>query len=162
MKKISYVLLIMTSVLIILTGCSTSETTIAIENYIDHVSLLNEKQEQMMLGYEKKFVFEEDWDMASQNLVDHIIPEVTAFVGDLSSIELEVEELEEVHSVYLEAHELFLSILQAYVAAIETHDEALFNDADAQIADFNSLLLQYEDELVQLASKHGIELQFEQ
>ncbi|MDF0725620.1 hypothetical protein PY093_02685 [Cytobacillus sp. S13-E01] len=132
-----------------------------INSYIEEISTLNEVQNTLLAKYEESFVQEPDNEKALTNLNQEIIPPFQSFLVNLKNIELETEEVTELHSLYIQAMELQLAVFIDFKDSLEADNDTLFDEANNKVDQVNELLDQHEKRFQALAVEYKVNLQFD-
>lgn len=91
------------------------------------------------------------------NLDENIIPKYTTFLSDLSSIELETEEIQTLNALYIEGTTLQLKAFQSLKTGIENRKQEELDLALDYIEQSKKKMQDFEDKAIELAEKYNID-----
>ena len=132
-----------------------------INSYIEEISSLNKVQNTLLAKYEEGFVQESDNEKAFTNLNEEIIPPFQSFLTNSKNIQLETEEVKELHSLYIQAMELQLEVFNGFKNSLETDNDTLFDETNNKVDQVNELLDQHEKRFQELTEAYKVNLEFE-
>ncbi|MBE4909964.1 hypothetical protein IMZ08_18160 [Bacillus luteolus] len=131
-----------------------------LNSYIEEIGQLNEVQNTLLAEYEQGFVEETDNEVALNHLNEEIIPPFETFLQDTRSVQLETEEVKNLHAIYIEAMEIQLEVFTDFKQSLETDNDALFDEANNKVDQVNELLDQHENQFKDLTKEYNINLEF--
>ncbi|WP_342429438.1 hypothetical protein [Neobacillus sp. FSL H8-0543] len=92
-------------------------------------------------------------------LVNEIIPDYTKFIDELESVDIETEELREVHEIYLSGAEQQFNGFVKIVEAIDNQDASMIDEANLMLDEGRENINEYLDKLNALAKEHDVEIE---
>lgn len=131
-----------------------------LNNYIEEISKLNDVQNTLLAEYEQGFVEETDNEVALNHLNEKIIPPFESFLEDTKNVQLETDEVKDLHAIYIEAMEVQLEVFTDFKQSLETDNDTLFDEANNKVDQVNELLDQHENQFKILTNEYNIKLEF--
>lgn len=90
-------------------------------------------------------------------LVDEVIPTYDDFLDELKDADIQTEELEAIHDIYIEGAELQQEAFDIIVEALLAQDVNLINQANTKLDEGRALIEEYTEKLDELAEEHNVE-----
>lgn len=91
--------------------------------------------------------------------MNEIIPDYTKFIDELESVDIETEELREVHEIYLSGAEQQFNGFVKIVEAIDNQDASMIDEANLMLDEGRENINEYLDKLNALAKEHDVEIE---
>ncbi|MFD1359095.1 hypothetical protein ACFQ4X_14340 [Fictibacillus halophilus] len=146
--------------LFLLSGCGDPVQ----DDLLDYV---NEKMPS--LGKEEMKIVGKYDDVTGPNYTDdqslydalkaEIIPEYNEFIKDLEAVEIETDELRNIHEDYIEATNIQASAFLLIVSAIENQDSTMINEANEKLNTARKMMREYQNDVKKLAKEHDVKLE---
>lgn len=163
MKKIvKYIIMSLSVVGLVasLTACGKSDPVKDdLYTYLEQMEEIQALQQQAINEYNS---YVNDSESDSQELYaalnDSIIPTYETYIEQLNAVAPETEEVQNVKAICVDGANKQLEALNKVLKAIEACDTNMLLEADALIADSESIFADYENQLSTLASGHEISL----
>jgi PBP1b-binding outer membrane lipoprotein LpoB len=159
MKK-SILALLLISVLV-LAGCFSDPVQDDLLNYINKETTSAAQFEDKAIstyGSVSGVNYQDDQTLYDA-LVNEIIPDYTKFIEELESVNIETDELKEIHDIYLTgANHQFNGFLKI-VEALEHQDIGMIEEANKMLDEGKKNISEYLDKLNELAEDHNVEIE---
>ena len=107
--------------------------------------------------YEKAQNSESDYTMY-EILMNEVIPKSQKLIEEAESIEIETDELKEVHEIYLDAINKNNQAFTLMLSALENQDYTVMTQANEKLDEARKLMRDYENALKELAKEHDVEI----
>lgn len=137
---------------------SSAEKQQQVIEYLSFVHELNKDQKEIIDSYQVNFVQEKENSVALTYIKNNTLPAYTSHYEKTLKMTLTDNELQEIHSNYVEATKLQLEILNSYAIALDTNDENEFKIANQNVPMMNALFDQHYGEIIGIAKKHKINI----
>ena len=92
-------------------------------------------------------------------LVNDIIPDYTKFIDELESVNMETDELKEIHEIYLTGANHQYNGFLKIVEAIENQDASMIEEANKMLEEGRANINEYLDKLDALAEDHDVKIE---
>nr|WP_263323673.1 hypothetical protein [Neobacillus sp. Marseille-Q6967] len=146
---------------LVLAGCLADPVQDDLVNYINEETKTSQDLElKAVTAYESVSGanYQDDQTMYDA-LINDIIPTYEEFINELEAVNIETDELQEVHDVYLKGanlqHQGFLKIVEA----IDAQDAGMIDEANALLNEGKENINNYLDQIEQLAEDHNVEIE---
>ena len=93
-----------------------------------------------------------------QSLMDNIIPKSKKLIEKAEAVEIETDEVREVHELYLDAINKQDQAFTLMLSALENQDYAIVTQANEKLDEARKLMRDYQSALKKLAKEHDVEL----
>jgi hypothetical protein len=92
-------------------------------------------------------------------LVNEVIPTYTDLINELESVNIESDELKEIHEIYLSGANLQLSAFEKIKEAIEKQSSSMIDEANQLLEEGRLKIEDYNKELDALAKENNVEIE---
>ncbi|WP_413304149.1 hypothetical protein AA0X95_00370 [Bacillus sp. 1P10SD] len=92
-------------------------------------------------------------------LTKDIIPNYNEFIKELDSVNIETEELQDIHEIYIEGADIQFKAFTTIKQALEEQDPALIQQANDMLADARKHIRDYQNKLDKLAKEHDVKIE---
>ncbi|MDV2887180.1 hypothetical protein RYX45_18505 [Alkalihalophilus pseudofirmus] len=152
--------IIISLILAMLAGCGTSTTQEALINYTneDLIPLIEIEDEATSRFNSIGQHFTTDYDLA-QRIEEEVIPLYEDLVTGLNNVNVQNEEIEEAHQIFLEGSMLQLEGMTKIVEAIQSNDQQMAEEAHRLLEQGEVLVTQFSNELSELYQAYNVEVQ---
>ena len=89
-------------------------------------------------------------------LIDEVIPKYRVFINNLELVEIETEELTEIHEIFIEAVNIQNSAFVTILKAIEEQDLEIMNEANAKLTEARAMIRDYQNKLDAFAEENNV------
>jgi hypothetical protein len=101
--------------------------------------------------------YQDDYIMYD-TLVYDVVPTYQQFLDELEAIELETEELREIHETYIDGANLQYNAFVRIITALEEQDFGKIEEANEMLNDARKQMRDFNNQIVQIAEEHSVEL----
>jgi len=91
-------------------------------------------------------------------LTKEVIPNYNEFIKELDSVNIETDELQEIHEIYIEGADIQYKAFVTIKQALEEQDPALVQEANDMLADARDHIRDYKNKLNKLAKDHDVKI----
>ncbi|TWD95725.1 hypothetical protein FB550_11287 [Neobacillus bataviensis] len=91
-------------------------------------------------------------------LTKEVIPNYNKFIKELDSVNIETDELQEIHEIYIEGADIQYKAFVTIKQALEEQDPALVQEANDMLADARDHIRDYKNKLNKLAKDHDVKI----
>jgi hypothetical protein len=102
-----------------------------------------------------------DDETTYNTIADEIMPKYQVFIKDLEEVEMETEEVTNIHEIYIEAVNIQQSGFVTMLSAIKEQDLEKINDANAKLTEARTMSRDYLNKLQSLAKENDVVLEKE-
>lgn len=95
-------------------------------------------------------------------LQNEVIPNYEKFLNELNSVDIETEELKELHDLYIEGANTQMEAFLLIVTALEKQDQSLIEEANKLLEKGKKQITDYNNKIRQLAKDHNVTLEEEE
>jgi hypothetical protein len=92
-------------------------------------------------------------------LVNEVIPTYTDLIDELESVNIESDELKEIHEIYLSGANLQLSAFEKIKEAIEKQSSSMIDEANQLLEEGRLKIEDYNKKLDELAKENNVEIE---
>ncbi|MDR7078537.1 Tfp pilus assembly protein PilP [Neobacillus niacini] len=92
-------------------------------------------------------------------LVTAVIPTYTKLLNELESVNIETDELKEIHAIYLSGVQKQFSAFEKIIEAIEKQDSNIIDEANKLLEEGRLQIEDYNDKLDALAEENNVEIE---
>lgn len=92
-------------------------------------------------------------------LLNEVIPTYSEFVKELDSVNIETDEVKEIHEIYIEGADIQFNAFAKIKQALEEQDADLIQEANDMLTDARKHIRDYKNKLTKLAKEHDVELE---
>lgn len=92
-------------------------------------------------------------------LVNEVIPTYTELIDELESVNIESDELKEIHEIYLTGANLQLSAFEKIKEAIEKQSSSMIDEANQLLEEGRLKIEDYNKKLDELAKENNVEIE---
>ncbi|ADC49952.1 hypothetical protein BpOF4_09485 [Alkalihalophilus pseudofirmus OF4] len=152
--------IIISLILAMLAGCGNSTTQEALITYTneDLIPLIEIEDEATSRFNSIGQSFTNDYDLA-QRIEEEVIPLYEELVKGLNNVNVQNEEIEEAHQIFLEGSMLQLEGMTKIVEAIQSNDQQMAEEAHRLLEQGEVLVTQFSNELSELYETYDVEIQ---
>ncbi|MED5099598.1 hypothetical protein NSQ89_09725 [Niallia sp. FSL R7-0648] len=157
MKKVIKILFL--PFLFLITACSADPVREDLLEYVNEdMKTAFELEVKAVSAYDSVsgINYMDDWTMYD-TIQTTVIPNYNEFIKELNSVQVETEELREIHEIYIEGADTQYNAFVKILTALETQDITLVEEANAMLEEARKLIRQYMNELDKLAKEHEVE-----
>ncbi|MUV36435.1 hypothetical protein JNUCC1_00237 [Lentibacillus sp. JNUCC-1] len=157
MKKIFWGFLFL---LIVAAGCSSEEQDNLVSYFNDDIQPLAPQEEEVVAEYESVTGpnFTDDQTLYDA-LTESIVPKYEDLVKKAEAIEIDDEEIAEVHDIYLTAANNQLEGFHSIVEALEKQDPSMIEGANQVLTEGFQGMQEYQTALQDLADERNVEIE---
>jgi hypothetical protein len=91
-------------------------------------------------------------------LINEVIPTYQEFTKELEAIEVETDEVREIHEDYIEAANLQYNAFVKILTALENQDRQLIEEANGMLDEARKMFRDFQYDAKKLAEEHNVEL----
>lgn len=102
-----------------------------------------------------------DDETTYNTIADEIMPKYQVFIKDLEEVEVETEEVTNIHEIYIKAVNIQQSGFVTMLSALEEQDLEKMNEANAKLAEARTMSRDYLNKLQSLAKENDVVLEKE-
>ncbi|MFC7371114.1 hypothetical protein ACFQPF_05445 [Fictibacillus iocasae] len=144
--------------LLVLAGCLSDPVAEEMVTYVNKtMKPLSEQEEEVKELYEGVTGnnYTDDQTLYTA-LTEEIIPKYNEFLKDVESIELETEEMQELHEKYIEAVQIQQNGMLSLVTALEEQSFEKVNEANGKLNEARKMMRDYQKDIKKLADEHEV------
>lgn len=166
MKKKIYMLALTVALACTAFGCGKKETkedpaaalkSDIVEFVNEELPAIKSQRDSAISSYNAYFSSEDmELDAFLNDLKNTALPGMESYIEQLTAIEVSTDEVAALKDLYLQSSRKQYEAMRLVVSAIESENPDYLTQADLLIAESESLLGQYEEQLKTLASDNGI------
>lgn len=149
---------------VILTGCFSDPVQDDLLQYVNsELTKAHELERTAISAFESVAGANFTNDQALYDaLQNEVIPNYEKFLDELNSVDIETEELKELHDLYIEGANTQMEAFLLIVTALETQDQSQIEEANEMLEKGKKQITDYNNKIRQLAEDHNVTLDEEE